>query len=88
MREITPSLLLIAILTLVSVELRQKISAIPSPLKSLLTAPVTTPEEEELLELEEELPELEEELLELLLEDELDDPLTEQLPPSSHALLE
>ena len=47
------------------------------------------PEEEllELLELDEEL--LEElELDEELLEDELDDPLTEQLPPLSHALLE
>tara|TARA_B100000809_G_scaffold68767_1_gene65979 strand:+ start:1316 stop:1504 length:189 start_codon:yes stop_codon:yes gene_type:complete len=50
-------------------------------LLELLVAP-----EEELLELVELLEELE--LEEELLEDELEDPLTEQLPPLSHALLE
>jgi hypothetical protein len=75
MREISPALLFKAILTLPSLVLRQKISAIPSPLKSLFTASILTPEEEP-LELEEELEdeleeELEEELLELLLDDEL-----------------
>ena len=80
MREISPALLFIAILTLPSLVLRQKISAIPSPLKSLFTASILTPEEEP-LELEEELDEeLEEELLELVLDEELlDEELEEEL---------
>ena len=75
MREIAPERLFIAILTLPSVALCQKISAIPSPLKSFFTASILTPEEEP-LELEEEL---EEELLELLLDEELEEELLLEL---------
>ena len=73
--------------------LRQNISAIPSPLKSLLTAEEPLELEDELEELllddellEDELEELlEDELLEELLEEELEELGSSQLPVAFHS---